>query len=188
MEYQFIKGQRRTANLVWSPEEKILYSRQCIRNGKVEYMCYQKLLHDKYRLKEIRRKIVKNKKMMKRKAQKVVERIDRIRQGRGQGQGQRQGQGERSEQNEKNKSSKKRVKNGEEKKEIICTARLYYGINGTFVRNKVEHTSHDNHEFLRNEIVTKNNIIDRCTEFQKVAEGLPIRVPANDIFTLEVSK
>lgn len=160
MKYELIKGFRRNANVLWSPDEKFLYTQQCERNGKVEYICYQRILYDKYIVEENRKKMKKKK--------------------------------EKNKQSKKNKKRKKkknkREKNKKEKKVLNCTARVKVDSTGQCSRNKVNHSHHHNHESLKKDMMTKNNIIDRCLEFKNVAKGLPIKVPANDIFTLELSK
>lgn len=149
MEYQLIKGFRRNANVVWSPQERYLYAHQCERNNRIEYICYQKILHDQYVVR-------KNKEKMKK----------------------------------KNKKCKENSKYIFKKKEKVlnCSARIKIDANGQCHRNTVEHSNHANHESLKKDMVTKNHIIDRCIEFKNVAKDLPIKVPANDIFTIELSR
>lgn len=46
MEYEYVQGFRRTSNLVWLPIEKLLYAKHDNRNGKAEFVCYQKVLQN----------------------------------------------------------------------------------------------------------------------------------------------
>lgn len=163
MEYQIIKGFRRSANVVWTPEDKNLYAYTCERNGKTEYICYQKILYTKYI-------INKNKEKMKKKNNK-----------------------KKNEKSKKSKKSKKSNKGqndepGGKKKVLNCTARVKIDGQGKCLRNKVNHSKHDNHESLKKDMISKNRFIDKCIEFKNVAEGLPVKVPANDIFTVELSR
>lgn len=160
MEFEVIKGLRRNSKVVWTPEEKYLYARQCERSGKTEYICYQKILYDQYIVKKNAEKMEKNNK-------------------------------KKSKKNKKNKKKSKKNKSKEEKKDKVlnCTARVKIDKMETVCsRNNVSHSRHHNHENIYKEMVSKNAIIDKCIEFKKVTEGLPLKVPASDIFTLEMSK
>lgn len=164
MEYQLIKGLRRNAQIVWSPTEQFLYARQCERNDKIEHICYQKILYDQYIIKK------NTEKMKKKNKKKNGKKHNKSKVGKSE------------------KLDKERKENKEEMKVLNCTARVKIDKKGNCTRNNVPHSRHDNHENIYNEMVTKNGIIDKCVEFKKVAKGLSIKVPANDIFTLELSK
>lgn len=70
MEFQIIKDLRRNAEIVWSPEEKMLYSRHGKRYGKIEYICYNKVLHNNYIVKKNAKKMKKKEKKEKKNKKK----------------------------------------------------------------------------------------------------------------------
>lgn len=132
LSYEYVKGNRQLAVLVWIPKDKHLYVRHIERGGKTEYICYQKILFKQEKLK-------KSSKMSRRDNSK-------------------------------------------------CTARIKIDANGKCSRNNIAHTSHNNHEFLYKDIVSKNEIIDRCVAIKQSYGGIPVKVPVHDVFTVELAK
>lgn len=177
MEYQLINGLRRNAVVLWSPGEKNLYIKQVQRNGNTEYICYQKTLHDNYK-KEVQKGNNNTTSCENKENEKCV--------------------GERNKKkqitlnkriNKHNSVSKYNKKmNGKKHSVLKCNARAIVGADKECHRNKILHSAHGNHEHIYNDMVLKNKIIDRCLAFKDVSSGLSLKVPTNDIFTLELAK
>lgn len=174
MEYQLIAGKRRNAVVLWSPGETNLYMKQVERNGKTEFICYQKTLYEQY-IKGLEKENKNNNSNSKEKkigGEKGVKKL-----------------------NMKSKIGVSKRFDGQnkktnEKKQIVlkCNARAIVGADGRCTRNKIAHSGHENHEYLYKDIMMKNNIIEKCIAFKDVSKGLSLKIPANDIFTLEMAK
>lgn len=86
------------------------------------------------------------------------------------------------------KHERKKKKNNKREIVLKCNARVIVDGNEKYTRNKIEHTFHENHEHIYKDMVSKNKIIDRCVAHKKVTEGLAVKVPTHDFFTLELAK
>lgn len=71
---------------------------------------------------------------------------------------------------------------------LKCNARAIVDSSGKCSRNKVVHSAHSNHEHIYKNMVTKNSVIEKCLAFKETSKGLSIKVPAYDIFTMELAK
>lgn len=59
---------------------------------------------------------------------------------------------------------------------------------GQCIRNLKAHSCHPDHRKIFDDLQSRNAIIDVCAKMKKIVKGLLIKVPAQEIFTLEMSK
>lgn len=50
------------------------------------------------------------------------------------------------------------------------------------------HTAHPNHRQIVNNLNARNNVLDRCVAMKEITKDLCVNVPAQNIFTMEMSK
>lgn len=72
--------------------------------------------------------------------------------------------------------------------ETKCTSRLKRAANGVCFRKSLPHKSHKDHTLIYNDLMTKQKIVGDCVQFNKLCEGLAMKVPVNDFFTRELTK
>lgn len=68
-----------------------------------------------------------------------------------------------------------------------CAAGVIFQ-NSICSRKKIKHSRHEHHQSIYDDLVTRSRIIDRCISLKDAREGLVFSVPAQDIFTLEMSQ
>lgn len=71
--------------------------------------------------------------------------------------------------------------------ETECTSRLKRTTNGICFRNFLTHTAHKNHEIIYKDLMSKHKIVSDSVQFDKLCEGLAMKVPVNDFFTRELA-
>lgn len=59
---------------------------------------------------------------------------------------------------------------------------------GTCRRTLKRHASHPDHKQIYNDLETRNSIVDKCVAMKEILEGIPFKIPDQDIFTLALSK
>lgn len=72
--------------------------------------------------------------------------------------------------------------------EIPCTSRLKRSTNGVCIRKSIPHTAHNNHALIYNDLISRQQIVGDCLEFNKLCKGLAMKIPVNDFFTRELAK
>lgn len=69
-----------------------------------------------------------------------------------------------------------------------CPARRTIDSTGKVSMNALPHSHHSSHESIYNDMKTRSNIIDACTQAANVLDGLHVTVPSQQIFTRELAK
>lgn len=73
-------------------------------------------------------------------------------------------------------------------KGIKCTSRLKRLADGQCFRKSLPHSKHKNHSLIYEDLKSRNKIIDDCIQFSELCDGLSLKVPVSDFFTLAMSK
>lgn len=72
---------------------------------------------------------------------------------------------------------------------IACSCRMSVDRSKSTCNHKTfGHTSHENHEAIYKDLISRNKIIDDCILLNNATEGLSMDVPIGDIFTREMAK
>lgn len=71
---------------------------------------------------------------------------------------------------------------------LNCTARVKLDANKICTRNKIAHTSHENHEIHFCDLETLNAIKENCQILQKIIPITAHKVSAKEIFLQEMAK
>lgn len=79
------------------------------------------------------------------------------------------------------------LKKNSKNKAAECTATVDIK-DGVCTRMYKRHACHPDHKQIFDDLQARNSIIDTCVAMKKTIEGLPFNVPAQGIFTLEMSK
>lgn len=79
------------------------------------------------------------------------------------------------------------LKKNSKNQAIECAAMVEIK-DGICTRVYKQHACHPNHKQIFDDLQARNSIIDTCVAMKKTVEGLPVNVPAQAIFTLEMSK
>lgn len=79
---------------------------------------------------------------------------------------------------------KKSIKKGEH----ICTSRVTIDLNGKCTKNRIDHTSHENHEEIMRDCNSLNTIKSKCKRLQKEYPVSSHKITVKDIFLDEMAK